>query len=270
MALKVRRASGISLETLKALSERPGVSGYEAPVRDLLRGLIEPYVDSVAVDTMGNLIAVIDTVREGPYDDIECDESVDCSEDANEGEIRRSVMARVSEKGSHRPVRVLLAAHMDEVGILITHIERDGTLRFGCVGGIDASVLPAKRVLIGENGVPGVILWKPIHLEKKNAEIKPPSVDSLFIDIGATDLDDAKKMVALGDFGVFATDFEQFGDGRAKGKAFDDRVGCLILAELVKRRSIWAGGDKTGSASATRDRGITVGFAFTVQEEVGL
>lgn len=265
--------STVSIRTLKTLSECPGVSGYETPVRDLLKRLVEPYADEITTDAIGNLIAVIDTRRKGSENGKRCDQGGGFWEGeihqsagtCGNGEGPRGRKVDFEHPASGRPVRVLLAAHMDEVGILITHIEKDGTLRFGCVGGIDASVLPAKRVSIGKSGVPGVILWKPIHLEKESARRRPPSVENLFIDIGATDADDARRMVAPGDFGVFATSFDGFGDGRVKGKAFDDRVGCLILAELIKRRSIWGGGDKIGSGGA-----MTVAFAFTVQEEVGL
>lgn len=197
------------------LSNLPGVSGDEGAVRERIIELVRPYVDIMWIDPIGNLIA---------------------------------------QKGmAHRGPHIMLCAHMDEVGLIITHIQDDGTLRFRPVGGIDARVLPATYVRIGKDLVPGVIGSKPIHLKKTSERERPVEADDLFIDIGDRSRDEAEKLVQPGDYASFMTDYEEIGDRRAKGKAFDDRVGCHVIIEVLK-----------GSYD------VPVTAVFTVQEEIGL
>jgi tetrahedral aminopeptidase len=206
---------------LKSLSEAHGVSGHEEEVRSIILEEIRDRVDSCRVDSMGNLIA--------------------------------------RKKGTgESTVRVLLAAHMDEVGLMITQVEDGGLLKFAKVGGIDDRVLPARAVLIGDRRVPGVIGAKPVHLTDKSDRDQVTGWKQLAIDIGASGKSEAEKLVQRGDRAVFATDFRELaGSGSAwrtvQGKAFDDRVGCAILAELLRERFPFE---------------LTA--AFTVQEEVGL
>src|SRR5690606_3391935 len=103
------------------------------------------------------------------------------------------------------------------------HIEDDGLLRFDTVGGIDHRVLPSVWVQVGDEAVPGVIGAKAIHLKKPEERGKPVARDDLFIDIGARSKAEAEKLVQPGDYATFWTDYEELGDRRAKGKAFDDR-----------------------------------------------
>ena len=200
---------------LEKLSEAFGVSGCEDEVRGLIIEAIKDHVDEYNVDALGNLIAL----KRG----------------TGESELK-----------------VMLAAHMDEVGLMITHIEKDGSLRFRPVGGLDDRILLAKKVLIGEKRVPGVIGVKPVHLLKKEERQKVVKVEQMAIDIGATSREEAEKVVKIGDYAAFATEFAELGN-TVKGKVFDDRVGCTVLIELLKERypfDLYA--------------------AFTVQEEVGL
>jgi tetrahedral aminopeptidase len=206
---------------LKRLSEAHGVSGREEEVRSIILEEIRDRVDAARVDAMGNLIAR----KRGP-----------------EGAT----------------LRVLLAAHMDEVGLMITQVEDSGLLRFAKVGGIDDRVLPARSVLIGDRRVPGVIGVKPVHLTEKSERDQVTGWKQLAIDIGASGRGEAEKLVQKGDRAVFATEYRELaGDGSAwrtvQGKAFDDRVGCAILAELLRERFPFE-----------------LSAAFTVQEEVGL
>ena len=204
---------------LEKISEARGVSGHEDEVRQILLEAVREHVDEYRVDTLGNLITYKKARRPFP---------------------------------GEKPLRVMLAAHMDEVGLMITHIEKDGSLRFRPVGGLDDRILLAKKVLIGEKRVPGVIGVKPIHLLKKEERQKVVKVEQMAIDIGATSREEAEKVVKIGDYAAFATDFTELGK-TVKGKAFDDRVGCAVLIELLKERypfDLYA--------------------AFTVQEEVGL
>jgi endoglucanase len=195
---------------LKELCEMPGVSGDEGRVRNYIRKRIEHKVDEIVEDPYGNLIA---------------------------------------RKGGSRGRRILLAAHMDEVGLMITGIEKSGLLRFHAIG-IMPHVLLAKRVLIGENKVCGVIGHKPVHLTKDKEMKKPADAKGLFIDTGAASKEAVSKLVTVGDYATFDTEFRENGD-LIKGKAFDNRIGCHILMRLI-------------------ESDLPLYYAFTVQEEVGL
>ena len=210
---------------LKTLSEARGVSGNEGEVRDHLARTLRGVVDELITDTIGNLIAV-----------------------------RRGT--------GESPLRVMVAAHMDEVGLMITAADANGYLRFQPVGGIDARVLPAKRVLVGKDAVPGIIGVKPVHLTEPSERRNVLKVDQLYIDIGAKSKDEALGIAPLGEFATFDTPFQYLqgasieGDeprGRISGKCFDDRAGCFILHNLLQKQYPF---DLYG--------------VFTVQEEVGL
>lgn len=203
------------MDTIRELCALDGPSGCEDAVRAAIREKAAPYADEMRTDSLGNLI--------------------------------------VFKKGA-KPTgnKLLLAAHMDEVGLIVTKIDGDGYLKFSCVGGIDRRVLLSKRVAVGEKKLPGVIGMKPIHLTDGDELKNVPKVDSLYIDIGAKSREEAEKLVALGDYVSFVSDIVEFGDGFLKAKALDDRVGCAIMLELLKE-----------------DLPMDCTFAFTVQEEVG-
>ena len=203
------------LEQLKTLCALNGVSGDEGAVRDYIRREAEPYADSIRTDAMGNLI--------------------------------------VHKKGKKSTGnKLLLAAHMDEVGVIVTGITEQGFLRFDFVGGVDRRVALGKPVVLGDARVPGIIGLKAIHLVSRDEMKKVPKTDSLYIDIGAKDKEAAEQLVELGTYGSFVTDPEVFGGGMFKAKAIDDRVGCAIMLALLKE-----------------ELPLDVTFAFTAQEEVG-
>jgi endoglucanase len=148
----------------------------------------------------------------------------------------------------------MIAAHMDEVGLMIMHIEKDGWLRFQPVGAIDDRILLAKKVLIGDDRVPGVIGVTPIHLLDSKARNQVLKIKELAIDIGASSKEEAEKKVKLGDYATFDVAYAELGGAlhTAKGKAIDDRAGCDALIELLQERypfDLYA--------------------VFTVQEEIG-
>ncbi len=198
---------------LEKLCNTMGVSGLENEVRDLIIEEIKPYADSIKIDRMGNVIAF--------------------------------------KKGSVKSPVIMLAAHMDEVGFMISEIKENGYLKFRPAGGIDKRVLIGKRVQIGKDRVPGVIIFKPIHVQGKD-RTSVPEASSLFIDIGCKDDKDALKYVSIGDYAMFDTKFEKKGK-IIKGKAFDDRLGCYAIMEILKKK--------------TKNSYYAV---FTVQEETGL
>lgn len=156
------------------------------------------------------------------------------------------------KKGRKAPdKKVLLAAHTDEVGFIITDITDDGYLRFAPVGGIDAAVVLGRRVDI--NGIKGVVGAKAVHLLSDDEKKNEPAFDKLAIDIGAADKAEAENAVSLGDCAYFASDYCEFGDGFIKSKALDDRIGCMLMIELINS-----------------DLEYDTYFCFNVQEEVGL
>ena len=212
---------------LKELSEVLGPSGYESAPRGLILEAIQGHVDSYQVDALGNLIAL----KRG----------------------RRT-------SSDHQPLKVMVSAHMDEIGLMITHADKDGLLHFDVVGGLGARVMLAQPVVLGDDRLPGVIGMKPIHLQEESERTRSPKVSELTIDIGATGREEAEKAVPKGTYGTFATTFGELGGElrTVKGKAFDDRAGCAVLVELLK------------ADGAGADYPVDLWAAFTVQEELGL
>ena len=161
---------------------------------------------------------------------------------------------------AHRPgndkkkKHVMLAAHMDEVGFIVRFATEEGLLRFDCVGGIDPRVIASRRVLVGEKKIPGVIGFKAVHLMTADEREKAPDYEVLSIDIGAKSKDEAEGLCPPGTYATFDSRYVEFGDGFAKAKALDDRVGCLVLLRVL--------------AESRYEGDITC--VFTVQEESGL
>lgn len=202
-------------ETLKTLCALSGVSSFEDEVRDYIRKRAEPCADSVRTDAMGSLI--------------------------------------VFKRGT-RPTgnKIMLCAHMDEVGLIVKSVSEDGYLKFGCVGGIDRRVLLGKEVAVGEKRIPGVIGLKAIHLTTAEERKKVPKLTDYYIDIGAKNREEALKQVEPGDHAVFSGTVEEFGVRMLKAKAIDDRVGCAVMLKLIEE-----------------DLPLDCTFAFTAMEEVG-
>ncbi len=184
-----------------------------------------------------------DSVRNFIVDEIKnyCDYTVDAL---------GSVIA--FKKGKYKQnKKVMFSAHMDEVGFIITYITNDGYLKFSPVGGIDPRVVIDRRVSI--NGIPGVIGSKAVHLLSADEKKKAPDFDDLYIDIGAENKEDVQKYVSPGDNAYFSSDYSVFGNGFIKSKALDDRIGCMLMIEMIKS-----------------DLMYDTYFCFNVQEEVGL
>ena len=161
---------------------------------------------------------------------------------------------------AHRPgtdagkKHVMLCAHMDEVGFIIRFATEEGLLRFASVGSVDPRVIASRRVLVGENRIPGVIGFKAVHLMTPADREKAPDYDMLSIDIGATSREEAEKLCPPGTYATFDSRYVEFGDGFAKAKALDDRVGCFVLLHALEHSGY------TGDLTCV----------FTVQEECGL
>ena len=137
------------------------------------------------------------------------------------------------KKGEKAPKhKIMVDAHLDEVGFIISAITSDGFLKFQTVGGFVPSALFCKRVLIRDT-VNGVIGAKPVHLTKGDERKKCPLVDAMYIDIGAKSKQEAEALISVGDLGIVCGEFEQLGKN-IKAKAIDNRVGCAVLIELLK------------------------------------
>lgn len=203
------------LEELKTLCRLSGVSSREDQVRDYIRTQAQPWAESIRTDALGNLI--------------------------------------VTKRGTKSASGYLmLAAHMDEVGLMVDRIHEDGTLGFQFVGGVNRQVVIGKKIYLGENRIPAVVGMKPIHLTTAKERKEVPKTDKLYLDIGCTSKEEAEALASLGDVGVFSDDVTEFGRGLLKAKAIDDRVGCAVLLDLLRQ-----------------ELPMDVTFVFTVQEEVG-
>lgn len=193
---------------IKKLADAYGPSGHEAQVRDLIRAELKGTADYLTTDPLGNLIAVI-------------------------------------KKRSKSGKKVMLAAHMDEIGVIVTHVDSKGFARLAPVGGVSTLTCLGARLRFA-SGALGVI-----GIEKRNNTPNVPSFDQLYIDFGATSADNCP--VKVGDVGGFYRPFEEMG-GRLVAKSMDDRVGCAALIEVMR------------SLKRTPHE---VQAVFTVQEEVG-
>ncbi len=159
----------------------------------------------------------------------------------------------VEKKGKKTPKnKIMIDAHMDEVGLIVSYITSDGFLKFHNVGGINEKVLLGRAVKV--NGLTGVIGIKPVHLVSKDKLKDIPDMDDLCIDIGATSKEEAEKYVSLGDSVQFDSDWIEFGENGelVKAKALDDRLGCAVMLDMLINKSE-----------------VDLIFSFSVQEEVG-
>jgi len=231
------------LAFLKALTEAPSPSGYEVPAADILRKRLVGVADSIETNVMGSVHATLwGTASE----------------------------KRSGAKSGVRPApSVMIAGHLDEIGMMVKYITDDGFITFDSIGGIDAAILPGMRVNVHATGegadektrtpevLRGVMGRKPIHLIEPDERKSVTPSDKLFIDVGL-DGKEAKKRIRVGDCITYGVGFEEFGDGFAIARAFDDKLGVWIAARVLE-----------DVRKAGRARGDVIA-AGTVQEEIGL
>ncbi|MFA7636325.1 MAG: hypothetical protein WCX81_01025 [Monoglobales bacterium] len=200
---------------LKELTSLSGISSYENDVLDYIYSTVKDHCDRIEHDSTDNLYCF--------------------------------------KKGRKTGKTVMFTAHTDEVGFLVSGITDEGYLKFSSIG-IDSRILLGLRVFVGKNRTPGVIGIKAVHLTTADERKKAVEEKNMYIDIGASSKEEAEKLTEKGDFIVFDSDYTEFGDGKVKAKALDDRVGCATLIKLIKEANFeydtWC--------------------VFTVQEEVGL
>lgn len=202
------------LETLKELCLIDGTSGREEKVREYIISRIDGKCE-YKIDPMGNIL--------------------------------------VFKIGKNTPKnKVMLSAHMDEVGFIVTYICDNGFLKFTSVGGVDSKVIAGRAVTVGDNEIPGIVGNKAIHLTEGDEGKTAPKISKMYIDIGAASKEDAEKMVSIGDAVYFKSDFVLYGDNKVKAKAIDDRFGCTVMLKMIESELEY-----------------DTHFAFLVQEEVG-
>jgi len=195
-------------DTLKVLCQTFGPTGRETAIAAKISEMVAPYVDEVYTDAMGNVIAV----KHGGED------------------------------------KLMLAAHMDEIGFIVTHIDENGFLRFAAMGGVRPANAQFRQVEF-ENGTRGVIGCEQRTVENAGQI----TMDKLFIDIGADSAEEAAKKVSIGDIGCFISDFVDMGN-RMSSAAMDDRAGCAVVIEALK---------------GLKKPAMDIYAVFTTQEEVG-
>jgi len=207
-------------QLLEKLSNAFGPSGNEEDVTQILKKELTPYADETHVDKLGNILFY--------------------------------------HKGKKGYPKIMLSAHMDEVGFIVTFIEENGFLRFDILGGITNTVIPGQRILFrGEKGyLKGIVGTKPPHIMTPEEQNRVIPKEDLFIDIGADNLSQANKKGAdVGMLGVFDVKFTDLGDGYFMGKALDDRAGCTVLADVFK---------------SLNDSPYNIVAVGSVQEELGI
>lgn len=205
------------LDLVKELCSLDGSSGREENVREYIIKKIDGKCE-YTVDPLGNILAF--------------------------------------KKGKETPKnKVMLSAHMDEVGFIVTYITDDGYIKFATVGGIDSKVIAGRTVRFSQSNEPvlGVIGLKAVHLTDSSEKGKVPPVSKMYIDIGASSKEEAEKYVSVGDSAYFVSETVEFGNNKLKAKAIDDRFGCAIMLSMIES-----------------DLPYDAHFAFLVQEEVGL
>ena len=205
-------------ELLKKLTDAPGISGFEDGIRNVMIDELKGHVDDIEVDNMGNMIS--------------------------------------TKNGKEGSKKVMLAAHMDEIGLMVRYIDKNGFIKFSKIGGINDQMLLNQEVTVytSKGEIIGVIGSKPPHRMKESERKKILGYEDMFIDIGAADREEAEKMVSVGDAIIINQNFAELGKSLVKAKALDNRVGCAVLIEVMKQL----------------ESDATVYGVATVQEEVGL
>ncbi len=207
-----------NMKLLEELSLTPAISGFENDIREIISGQLEDYVDKIETDDMGNVVC--------------------------------------TKKGEDDAPTVMLASHMDEIGLMVKYIDDNGFIKFIKIGGINDQMLINQAVIIHSDNakIPGVIGSKPPHVTKPEERNKVIKYTEMFIDIGANNKEEAEEMVSVGDMITFRSFFEEYPNNKVMGKALDNRIGCYVMMEIIKR---------------VESRATVYGVG-TVQEEVGL
>ena len=214
-----------SLDFLTKLLETPSPSGFEQKIQGVVKKRISRFADDVSVDLHGNLIAAFNPAGK---------------------------------------VRVMLAGHCDQIGLMVTHVDERGFIYFGQIGGIDPSVVPGSRVTIHtrSGAVSGVIGYTPVHLVPPGERGKNIELSRLWIDIGAKNGEEARKKVSVGDPATYLLGTERLGENVIMSPGLDDRVGLFVVMEALRLVA--------AKVKRKKDFPVALFAVSTVQEEIGL
>ncbi len=226
------------LAFLQELVESPSPSGFEQPAAEVFRKRMARVADSVETNVMGSVHATLKGKKRGA-------------------------------------VSVMLAAHIDEIGLMVNYITPEGFIAFAAIGGVDAAILPGMRVHVHTKDGPllGVLGRKPVHLIEDEERKNVTKLERLFIDVGLS-ADDVKARVRVGDCVTFAVGFETFGDSLAVSRGFDDKMGAWIAARVLEevKKAGGPAGDLTAAATVQEEIGLRGGItsAWGVDPQVGI
>ena len=205
---------------IQKLSDMRGTSGFEYRITDEIVKLLQPYTDELRIDPLGSIIAV-------------------------------------KRCGIENAKRVMIEAHCDEIGLMITSIDERGFLTFTSIGGVDPRILPASEVIVhGKRDIIGIIGAKPPHLQEPEEAKKSTKMQDMAIDVGLS-YDEVVQIVSVGDTVTFPQSVGVMGDGQFSGKSLDDRASLAALIEVMKRLQ-------------KSKLSVDVYVSASIQEEVGL
>jgi tetrahedral aminopeptidase len=214
-----------ALDFLKAILETPSPSGYESALQQIVRDYVTPFADEVRTDLHGNVIVA---------------------------------------KNPEEPLRVMLAGHCDQIGLIVQHVDDNGFVYFQPIGGWDVEMLIGQRMTVWTDAGPvfGVVARKPIHLLSEDERKQAPKMKDLWLDLGAADRDEAMRLVRIGDAITVELDFRTMPNGLAVSPAMDDKAGCWVVIEALRRAC--------QSKSQKQELACGLYAVSTVQEEIGL
>lgn len=225
------------VQFLQDILETPSATGTEAAVAELVRMRLADHADEIETNVMGSVHATLKGTGEGPT--------------------------------------LMLAAHMDEIGLMVTYISDEGFLSVAAIGGVDAAILPGTRVDVhtATGTLRGVVGRKPIHLIKADDRKKVTELDKLVIDLGMPGKK-VKKQVAIGDTITFGVGFEKFGEGMAVSRSFDDKAGVYVAVRVMEELKARGGakGDFVCAITVQEEIGVRGGetSAYGIDPDVGL
>jgi endoglucanase len=231
------------LQFLHDLTEAPSPSGFEVPAADIMRRRLDGTVSDIQTNVLGSVHATLPGQRGG--------------------------------------ASVMIAGHLDEVGMMVTYISDEGFISFEAIGGVDAAILPGMRVNVYPTGpeatagqvLRGVMGRKPIHLIEPDERKTVTKMESLFIDVGL-DGKKLKKLLRIGDAITYGVGFEQYGDGFAVARAFDDKIGVWIAVRVLEevKKAGGAAGDVIAAGTVQEEIGLRGGItsAYGVNPQIGI
>ncbi len=242
------------VKRLRKIVETPSPTGAETALADLVRKRLAPFADEITTDTMGSVHAVLRGLEHGEAVSECADSGETVSTQADSGEA----VSERADSGKASGLTLMLAAHMDEIGLMVTYISDDGFLSVAAVGGVDPAILPGMRVRVhtASGALLGVVGRKPIHLIEADDRKTVTPLDKLVIDLGMPG-ERVKEVVRVGDQITFAVGFERLGDDMAVSRSFDDKVGVYIACRVMENLASDPAFDATFIA------------AITTQEEIG-